>query len=133
MESGLQAVRDFVVNVLGCGCPEEVLRDIRLNRAPGAVAGVPLLFEIRVGGRLLIFGVSAEHLKGCAAPLAGLAEAGRKTRDDSGFNRFRLVAVGADAAAGELLHREWGELSGLDERMHLHVVQKSEAGGFVGD
>ncbi|HEX9024570.1 MAG TPA: hypothetical protein VF799_12100, partial [Geobacteraceae bacterium] len=89
----LRAIRDFVVNVLGCRCPEEVFRDIRLNRAPGAVAGVPLLFEIRVGGRLLIFGVSADRLEGPAAPLAGLAAAGRKARDDSGFNRFRLVAV----------------------------------------
>ncbi len=130
MESGLQAVRDFVVNVLGCGCPEEVLRDIRLNRAPGAVAGVPLLFEIRVGGRLLIFGVSAEHLKGCAAPLAGLAAAGRKTRDDGGFNRFRLVVVCADAAAGTSLLSDWAGLSALDERVHLHVVSHGETSGF---
>lgn len=127
----LQAVRDFVVDVLGCKCPEEVFRDIRLDRTPDPAADIPLLFEIRVGGRLLIFGVAADNLKGSAAALAVLAAAGCKTRDEGGFNRFRLVVVCEDATAEEVLRRQWAQFPGIDERMHLHVVAREELKEFI--
>ncbi len=130
MDSRLQAVKDFVIHLLGCQCPEEAFRDIRLNRAPDALAGVPLLFEIRVGGRLLIFGVAADHLEGSAAALASLVAAGAKARDDLRYNRFRLVAVSEDAA-GTLLRQRFAELAGLDDRVHLHVVRMEDIRGFM--
>ncbi len=126
----LQAVKDFVISVLGCKCPEEVFRDIRLNRVPESAGGVPLLFDIRVGGRLLIFGVAAEHLKG-SDQFAALAAAGCKARDEGGFNRFRLVVVSSGDVVESVLRRQWAELSGLDERMHLHVVAREVTGAFL--
>jgi len=120
------AVRDFVVNVLGCRCPEEVFRDIRLNRSPTPVGDVPLLFDIRVGGRLLVWGVAAGELSGRATSMAALAAAGARTRDDNGFNRFRLMAVTDEPAEMPELHRNFAELAGLDDRMHLHIVEKRQ-------
>ncbi len=131
MDDKLQAVKDFVVNVLGCKCPEEVFRDIRLDNVPEPAAGIPLLFEIRVGGRLLIYGVAAEQLGGNEAALAALAGAGRKTRDENGFNRFRLVVVTVDDFDGATLSRQWAELSCLDGRIHLHVVPDREIRVFI--
>jgi hypothetical protein len=58
------AVKEFVVNVLGCKCQEEVFLDIELNRTPDPVGAIPLVFEIRVGGRLIIFGVTDKHIQG---------------------------------------------------------------------
>lgn len=127
----MQAVKDFVIDVLGCKCPEEVFRDMRLDKSPGAAGGVPLLFDIRVGGRLLIFGVAAEHLKGSATALATLAAAGLKTRDEGGFNRFRLVVVSSGDVLESVPRGQWAELPGLDERMHLHVVAGEDLKEFI--
>ncbi len=130
MDNALQAVRDFVVNVLGCKCPEEVFREIRLDREPGPVGGIPLLFEIRVGGRLLIYGAAADHLRDSGEAVRALAAAGMRVRDDLKFNRFRLVAEAGGNTAGTELRRQFAELAGLDDRVHLHVVAKDEVRGF---
>ena len=130
MNSENDAVKYFVVNVLGCRCPEEVFHEIRLNRAPAPVDDVPLLFDIRVGGRLLIWGVAAGELQGRASPLAALAAAGARTRDDNGFNRFRLVVV-SNGADGPAPDKSLEALPEHDGRIHLHVVDKRDVEGFM--
>jgi len=132
MKSETDAVRDFVVDVLGCRCPEEAFLDIRLNKAPEPVGDVPLLFDIRVGGRLLIFGVASDHLRRPDA-LAMLVAAGKKTRDNHKFNRFRLVVVTDGAVAGNGLRGDFAVLPMVDDRIHLHVVAKGGVRGFIED
>jgi hypothetical protein len=118
------SVKEFVVNVLGCGCPEEVFRDIELNKTPVPMGAIPLDFEIRVGGRLIIFGVTEKNILSSDAALAALVAAGTKIRDGMKFNRIRFVVISDDADCEAMLSARFAQLPGLDDRIHMHVVKK---------
>lgn len=97
------AVKDFVVNVLGCGCPEEVFSSILLDIAPGPIGGIPLAFTIRIGGRLMVLGVADEKLRSPQGSLATLVAAGMGLRDGEGFYRLRIVVISDDPELEALL------------------------------
>jgi hypothetical protein len=118
------AVKDFLVNVLGCRCPEEVFLDIELNKSPAPVGTIPLDFEIHVGGRIIILGVAAEYVLSTPDALAALVAAGTKIRNEREYNRFRLVVL-ADSPDCEAIFRpRFEQLPGVDDRIHMHVVNK---------
>jgi hypothetical protein len=118
------AVKDFLVNVLGCRCPEEVFLDIELNKSPEPVGTIPLDFEIHVGGRIIILGVSATYVLSAPAALAALVAAGTKIRDEREYNRFRLVVLADDPDCEAKLRPRFEQLPGADDRIHIHVVNK---------
>ena len=123
-EAMKNAVKDFVVNVLGCGCPEELFSFILLDTAPGPVGGFPLAFTIRIGGRLMVLGVAGEHLRSPEEPLATLVVAGMGIRDGEGFNRLRIVVASDDPEFETMLRPVFDRIPGLDDRVHLHVVKR---------
>jgi hypothetical protein len=118
------AVKDFVVNVLGCGCPEEVFSFILLDTVPGPVGGIPMEFTIRIGGRLMVLGVAGETLRSQEGSLATLVATGMGIRDGEGFNRLRIVVASDDPELEALLRPAFAGVPGLDERVHLHVVKR---------
>ena len=121
----LSAVRTLVRQSLGCGCPESVFDHV--------VVGYPAVFEsvadekaevqLLVGKRLLI---SIIDLK-IGYPKDSLIEQalrkGRDLRDRYGLNRFRLVLIGEP---GEYPLEDWQKRFCQDDRLHLHVLRKSE-------
>jgi hypothetical protein len=124
MARGDHAVVRFIRDVLGCGCPDEVLRTIRIDRPWHASEVAAELVRIDVGGRLLVWLLA---VGGRPTDLAGLvtsaATVGLAERDRMAFNRLRLVLASPDPSeiAGPALeafdaHR-WP-----DDRIHLHVV-----------
>jgi hypothetical protein len=123
-EAMKNAVKDFVINVLGCGCPEEVFSFILLDTVPGPVGGIPMEFTIRIGGRLMVLGVAGEKLRSPQGSLATLVAAGMGLRDGEGFNRLRIVVVSGDPELEALLRPAFARVQGLDERVHLHVVKR---------
>jgi hypothetical protein len=120
------AVKDFLVNVLGCKCPEEVFLNIELNRAPAPVGMIPLDFEIHVGGRIIMLGVAAEYVLSTPDALAALVAAGTKIRNEREYNRFRLVVLTDDPACEAILRRRFMQLPGVDDHIHMHVVNKAD-------
>jgi hypothetical protein len=120
------AVKDFLVNVLGCRCPEEVFLEIGLKTTPEPVGTIPLVFEIHVGGRIIILGVSAEYVLSAPDALAALVAAGTKVRDERKYNRFRLLVLADDPDCEAKLRLCFTQLPGLDDRIHMHVVNKSD-------
>ena len=131
MNSMNAAVKEFVVNVLGCGCPEEVFLDIELNKTPDPVGAIPLVFEIRVGGRLFILGVTDRNILSSDDALAALVAVATKIRDNMKFNRFRLVVISDDTDCEAILLPRFAQLPGLDDRIHLHVVKKELINGML--
>jgi hypothetical protein len=127
------AVKDFVVNVLGCGCPEEVFSSILLDTTPGPVGGIPLAFTIRIGGRLMVLGVAGENLRSPGVSLATLVAAGMGLRDGEGFNRVRIVVVSGDPAFEVMLSSAFARVPVLDERVHLHVVKSELLEGMLAE
>jgi hypothetical protein len=113
-------VEAFVREGLGCACPQEVFRRIRLE-ARGD------LREITVGDRLLVVVWAPGDDCGPAA-LAQLAREARDARDARGLNRLRLVVAGEGLPAREL-ERAFAAACGADERAHLHLVPTSAVAG----
>ena len=118
-----EVVRDFVQNVLGCGCPEEVFRNIEVRQGPIDIGGIPISLTIQVGGRLLIFLTSSENLIILPDNLETLIRVGKKMRDKKELNRFRLVVASKESRADwEALRQVFHEIQDIDDRVHLHVI-----------
>ncbi|MCU0933440.1 MAG: hypothetical protein MUE86_03140 [Thiobacillaceae bacterium] len=113
--------RAFVRESLGCGCPDELLAQLGIERRPGGPT------VLSVGGRLLV------HIRVCAREedlervLAGWLEEGLAQRDALGFHRFRLVLAAADPNALRARAEAWFATRSVDERTHLHLLRAAEA------
>jgi hypothetical protein len=117
----------FIRKELGCRCPPAVFRDIGIEFCPPSFGNWPNGRLVSVGGRLLILILDADDCVVIERGLRAIFEAGQRTRDARGFNRFRLV-VGAsrpEAMAATLMPC-FENLEGKDNRLHLHVVASSQ-------
>jgi hypothetical protein len=119
-------VKTFVRNILGCDCAEEVFSHIENERGVSA-AGFKLRNKINVGNRLLVYIVEPGDLQ---EEMPVLVRAGREERDARGFNRFRLVIVSDDIAMRERAFKLLKGLAGVDEKVHLHVIEKAKVVGL---
>jgi hypothetical protein len=126
MPSSDRAVVRFIRDVLGCGCPDDVLQEIRIDR-PWRVAGIDAqLARIDVGGRLLVWVVAVGDRPTALAELvAGAVTAGLNERDRMAFNRLRLVlATAAPSDISESARQAFDACRNADDRTHLHVVDR---------
>lgn len=110
-------LQQFVRQVLGCACPDEVLRNISLEPPPPSLADLPVGRLLNVGGRLLVMISRPDFRPRDAAELVHLGKAALALRDAHGFNRVRIVLPAADGAlACPPFPDELGE------RIHWHQV-----------
>lgn len=122
MDSRQSAIRGFIQDVLGCGCPEEVFR--RIESCEMSTDGVPAT-RIEVGGRLLVEVFDTDDARQVVERLAGWVAGAVAERDARGFNRARIVIATARPAEMEPAARSvFVGYPGLDDRVHLHVVDR---------
>jgi hypothetical protein len=116
------AVRQLIREDLGCACPDSIFDDI--------VVGCPTIFggsnirssvQILVGRRLLVSLVPVNALKDVAKDTRYLLFDGKDIRDRHGLNRHRLVLVGS--VTRKLLGELKKEAAGIDDRMHVHLIE----------
>jgi hypothetical protein len=121
-----ERIKYFVQDTLGCGCPEEVFRSIDVRRDVRLNSFITLDSSIIVGNRLLVY-IADAGSAGCVEEhLPVLVAAGIKERDEKGLNRFRLVLVTEDPeVVRRFAERQFEELQGNDEKVHLHVISRS--------
>lgn len=118
-------LRSFVRSTLGCGCPDEVLRSIRVTTADASVDSDTLFTRLDVGGTLLIYVIEVvgDPQRGLAA-LSAFIASGLVERDAKGFNRLRVVVAADDPEdLRAMAERIFSESAPRDERTHLHVVE----------
>lgn len=107
----------FVRDVLGCGCPDDVVDRTVVDRSPCGESGLD------VGGRLLVRILPVTDPDRLVASLPEIVGRMRDERDRRGFNRVRLVIVSrrGDTLQSDLRAR-LETLDGSDDRTHIHVV-----------
>ena len=128
-----QALKFFVRDGLGCGCPDKVFSFIQIKKKPDVFRGLPIDYLVTVGDRLLVAICLSERLNnGMGADIKESLAAGKQLRDRAGFNRFRLVVASEDAdSIAPTIQEQFSGLTGLDDRVHLHVVRPSVLPGFL--
>lgn len=119
-------IKEFVRDVLGCQCPDEVFRDIGVCERPREFEGLTAGVLWRIGGRLLVLIVPTEPGKLSGEVLAELMTAGCRLRDSAGFNRFRLVLATHSDTGRQRLTELAGQQPITDEKTHLHVVRTDQ-------
>lgn len=123
------AIKTFVQQTLGCGCPEKVFEyidcysNISLN-------DIVLKNKINIGNRLLIYITEINDQNSLNHILPLLISKGKKERDSLKFNRFRLVLltdkIGEIKDTAEYIFKKISK----DEKVHLHIVDKIDAPDF---
>jgi hypothetical protein len=131
------AIKGFVTGALGCQCPDEVFETIE-HDVPGDGLGGLL---VRIGGRLMVRLLPVGKVGGAPRPgkLVDMLQDGRKERDRTGFNRFRLVLIcGSDDELDN-----WGRIADeamasfkdtvdSDDRVHIHVLTSEDVPKALG-
>ena len=118
------ALKHFVRESLGCGCPDDVFEDVRVTQGFELLGADATVYEI--GGRLFVAVIVPGNWRDIAPILVDLVEAGKNYRDGHAFNRFRLVIVSDSAQAGNELPLLFDQLQNTDDRTHLHVIRPEQ-------
>ena len=114
-------------DALGCTCPDEVFRSVRIQHPGADFAGLPPGYLIEIGGRLLVLVIETDQWEALSPPLETLVAHGRRLRDAGGFHRFRLVIATPEfTVARAALARQFAAFADFDERLHLHVLSPAD-------
>ena len=124
------AIKNFVKDILGCTCPDKVFEQIEDRQ--DASSSSPHSRSITIGGRLLIYIWEVDGPDRFKDNLFAMLGAGKKERDEQGFNRFRAVLVvdGTTQKVETEVISYFSQFTGRDDRMHLHVVPKAALGNL---
>ena len=121
-----KAITEFVRNTLGCTCPEEVFQYIDCRTVVNIDEYIAPAYEINIGNRLLIFAAAIDEIDSLRSAIPKLVRAGINKRDESKFNRFRLVLLTApEIDIAEQASEIFSPLA-ADDKVHLHVINKDD-------
>ena len=88
------AVKTFVQQTLGCGCPEAVFASLLMDCFTSPAMPATPITRLLVGHRLLIYLLPYQRENRPSAPLLHtLAGIGRQERRSNGYNRLRIVLL----------------------------------------
>jgi len=120
-----ETIKAFVKKTLGCGCPEEVFMHIEY-RTLIPLENHLLAGKINIGNRLLVYIAEIKKEEELSVLLPFLVKQGMSERDILQFNRFRLViAAEGNGDVEQQANTLFGNVE-KDDRVHLHVIRKSE-------
>lgn len=126
------AIEEFVRGPLGCNCPAKVFERIDVEDKPSYFEDLSANQLIEIGGLLIVLVLKVESWEPTQSDLESIFKRGIKMRDAKGFNRFRLVVATPDADnARQSLNKHFETFSGIDEKIHLHVVTPEQLPSYT--
>ena len=121
------AIREFIREEIGCTCPDEVFESINIEKKPRHDENFNSEYLVSIDGKLLVYLVEPYQWSSLTDSLEQIFCWWREMRNIGGFNRFRLVVITPDIKpARRKLLRQFGSLDGLDERLHLHIIEHKQ-------
>jgi hypothetical protein len=120
-------IKSFVINKLGCNCPDEVFNIIKWQKDVQIDKNIILNYKINIGNRLLIYIIEIEDHNFMNDNLVKIFMFGIGERDNNNFNRFRLAIISNNIA--EIYSIAQNILNNLnigDQKGHLHVIMKKD-------
>jgi hypothetical protein len=110
----------FVREVLGCGCPDEVVARTVVDIGEAGEPGLD------VGGRLLVRVLLSNDLNELVDVFPQTVERLRAERDGRSFNRLRLVVHSVPEATADVLRKMLPAIAAADDEVYLHHVDGSQ-------
>jgi hypothetical protein len=121
-----ELIKKFVIESLGCNCPEEVFERIEVEHQVELADRVILKSRINIGNRLMIYVLQLDDIAILENTLSKIISRAVIERNRRGFNRVRIIILTEKPRALEEPARMiFRTLAGKDDRVHLHVVEKS--------
>jgi hypothetical protein len=119
------AIKSFVIEALGCRCPDDVFEQID-DYGTAMIQGLAVpIRRLLIGRRLLIYIVECDEPAALWAAIPVLVEKGKVERDDRGYNRLRVVIATSQPDSIELeAEALFSSLGNVDEKVHLHVLAR---------
>jgi len=123
--SNTAAIKSFVIETLGCRCPESVFEQIDYDERSTIPGFDTPLQRLLIGTRLLIYIFESDDATALQMFLPLLVEKGKAERDHNGYNRLRVVVATDQPQSiqheAEMLFASLGD---VDEKVHLHVLSR---------
>jgi len=121
-----KAITEFVRNILGCNCPEEVFQYIDCHKVENIDENIVPVYEINIGNRLLVFAALIDEVDLLKSAITKLVHTGIKKRNEKKFNRFRLVLLSDPMIDIAEQASEIFVSLAADDKVHLHVINKND-------
>jgi hypothetical protein len=127
------AIKSFVIETLGCRCPESVFEQIDYHDT-STIPGLETPFKrLLIGHRLLIYLLECDDATALQSALPLLVEKGKAERDDQGYHRLRVViATDQPQSIQHEADRLFSSLGDVDEKVHLHVLARGRSLDRIG-
>ena len=120
-------IKSFVINKLGCNCPDEVFNIIEWQKDVQIDKNIIFNYKINIGNRLLIYIIDIEEDKFINDNLVNILMLGIRERNNNNFNRFRLAIISNNMAEiGSIAQNVFNNLNIGDQKVHLHLIQKKD-------
>jgi len=120
-------IKSFVINKLGCNCPDEVFNIIKWQKDVQIDKNIILNYKINIGNRLLIYIIEIEDYNFINDNLVKIIMFGIGERNNNNLNRFRLAIISNDIAEiGSIAQNVFNNLNINDQKVHLHVMMKKD-------
>jgi len=117
-------IEKFARDVLGCTCPDSVFKKIECGWR--VIDSINKVFEIQIGGRLLIF-LWDEEISNVKKTIHSVLQCGRDFRDNKSFNRFRLVITSnLNEEIRRDIEEQFQKNSQVDDKIHLHFIPRNQ-------
>ena len=120
-------IKSFVINKLGCNCPDEVFNIIKWQKDVQINNDIILNYKINIGNRLLIYIIEIEDYNIMNNNLVKVFMYGIGERNNNGFNRFRLAIISNNVHEISFIAQNvFNNLNIDDQKVHLHVIHKND-------
>jgi hydrogenase maturation factor len=125
-----RALKDFVKNELGCKCPDDVFKRMKVNEKI-IMGNFQIDRRIIIGNKLLLYILFNDSVDVLIKNLPYIIEYGIGDREKHGFNRLRIVILKDNIEIQNSLTTLISKIERENQKAHVHVMSWPSNMDFV--